>query len=193
MKKSFQLIGALTAICLLSGALLAFVHGATKERIAAVAQARTDAAASDVLPTHAVVLAPIDVTHKNQTYRFRPAQKEDGSLAGFAIEMRSQAGYGGEIRMMLGIDATGTTTGLAILPGHKETPGLGAKITEDSFRKKFVNRSLLKTKWAVKKDGGEIDEITAATISSRAVSEAVASAAKAYAANQDKLTSGEKH
>jgi electron transport complex protein RnfG len=187
MKNSFQLIGSLTVICLISGALLAFVHSATSEKIAEVAQARTDAAASDVLPPHASVLEPIDIVYENQTYRFRPANTEDGSLAGFAIEMRSQAGYGGEIRMMLGIDAKGHTTGLAILPGHKETPGLGAKITEPAFQNAFTNKPLLETKWAVVKDGGVIDEITAATISSRAVTEAVASAAKAFSANQDKL------
>ena len=180
MKHSLQLIGSLTVICVISGALLAFVYGATSERIAAVAQIRTEAAAAQVLPPHDAVQDPIAVTHENHTYLFRPARTAAGALAGFAIQLTTHAGYGGEIRMMLGIAPDGTTTGLAILPGHKETPGLGAKITETAFRKRFEDKSLASTNWQVRKDGGAIDEITAATISSRAVTDAIAAAARAF-------------
>jgi len=180
MKTSLQLIGSLTLICLLSGALLAFVYGATAERIAAVAQIRTEAAAAQVLPPHNTVEEPIEITHETNTYRFRPARKEDGTLAGFAIQLTTSAGYGGEIRMMLGIDPDGTTTGLVILPGHKETPGLGAKITEAGFLQRFQNKPLAGTNWQVSKDGGAIDEITAATISSCAVTDAIAAAARVF-------------
>jgi electron transport complex protein RnfG len=58
--------------------------------------------------------------------------------------------------------------GIEIL-SHLETPGLGAKIREAKFKDRFENRNLSNTAWAVKKDGGDIDGITGATISSRAV------------------------
>ncbi|MFU8780341.1 MAG: RnfABCDGE type electron transport complex subunit G [Kiritimatiellia bacterium] len=188
MKTSFQLIGSLTIICVLSGALLAFVNGATYERIAAVAEIRTAAAAAKVLPPHETILDPVLLEHAGTTYRFLPAQTADGTLAGFAVAFATSAGYGGEIRMMLGIDPEGTTTGLVILPGHKETPGLGAKITETGFLARFSGKSLADTAWQVRKDGGEIDEITAATVSSRAVTDAIQAAATAFATHSATLT-----
>lgn len=184
MKTSLKLIGSLTAICIISGALLAFVYGATAERIEAVSQMRTAAAAAEVLPAHDRIADAIEVQHNNMMFLFRPAYREDGSAVGYAVQFATSAGYGGEIRMMLGIDTEGTTTGLAILSGHKETPGLGAKITESSFLQAFRDKPLTTTNWRVSKDGGEIDEITAATISSRAVAEAVQQAAAAFDANR---------
>jgi len=51
---------------------------------------------------------------------------------------------------------------------HKETPGLGDNMKKEDFKKQFRGRSLANTRWAVKKDGGDIDALTAATITSRA-------------------------
>jgi len=188
MKTTFQLIGSLTLICVISGALLAFVYGATSERIAAVAQLRTEAAAAQVLPPHESIGDAITITHEDTTYEFQPARTADGTRAGFVVQLASNAGYGGEIRMMLGLDPEGMTTGLVILPGHKETPGLGAKITEPAFRRRFEGQPLATTTWQVRKDGGEIDEITAATISSRAVTDAIAAVARAFEAHRAIIT-----
>jgi Na+-translocating ferredoxin:NAD+ oxidoreductase subunit G len=188
MKTSFQLIGTLTLICLISGALLAFVNGATYERIAAVAEMRATAAAAKVLPPHESILDAVSLEHGGIQYRVRPAQTAEGQLAGFAVAFATSAGYGGEIRMMLGISPEGQTTGLVILPGHKETPGLGAKITEAGFLARFKDKSLANSIWKVRKDGGEIDEITAATVSSRAVTEAIQAAATTFAEHQAQLT-----
>ena len=191
MKHALKLIGSLTAICLISGALLAFVYEATAERIEAVAQMRIAAAAAQVLPTHDRIDDEIEIQHENSVFLFRPAYREDDILVGYAIQFATQAGYGGEIRMMLGLDTNGMTTGLAILPGHTETPGLGAKITESSFLQSFRNKPIAATNWRVAKDGGEIDEITAATISSRAVADAVNSVSKVFKEHQAMLTGGQ--
>ena len=190
MKNSLKLIGTLTAICVIAGALLAFVHGATAERIEAVAQMRTAAAAAEVLPAHDRIEDAIELEHNNQRYRFSPAYRNEADLVGYAIQFSTSAGYGGEIRMMLGLDVDGMTTGLVILPGHTETPGLGAKITEASFLKAFRDQPIADTNWRVKKDGGEIDEITAATISSRAVADAVKQLAEAFEAHRSMLREG---
>ncbi len=191
MKHALKLIGSLTAICLISGALLAFVYGATAERIEAVAQMRIAAAAAQVLPPHDRIEDEIEIQHENSVFLFRPAYRDDDSLVGYAIQFATREGYGGEIRMMLGLDTSGMTTGLAILPGHTETPGLGAKITEPAFLQSFRNKSLHATNWRVAKDGGEIDEITAATISSRAVANAVKQVSTVYKEHQATLRGGQ--
>jgi len=86
----------------------------------------------------------------------------------------------------LGINAEDKTEAIAVL-SQKETPGLGANMTGKKFKSNFVQKDIKATKWSVKKDGGDIDQITAATISSRAVSGAVKDAIAAYLANIDKI------
>jgi Na+-translocating ferredoxin:NAD+ oxidoreductase RnfG subunit len=77
-------------------------------------------------------------------------------------------GYKGSIPVMVGVDSTGTITGLLIPRSElKETPGLGMKVADSSFRARFTGRTAADLK--LKKDGGEIDAISGATVSSRAV------------------------
>lgn len=183
MKQSLSLILSLTLICVISGAVLAFVHAATADRIAASAQQRTLAAVQQVLPPHDSILDPIQLETQGETFTCYRARR-NGSRAGAAIEASTQAGYGGEIRLIIGLGAEGQTTGLVIL-AHKETPGLGAKIEDPAFRAGLIGQGMRGTDWRVKKDGGDIEGITAATISSRAVTEAVDRAIKAYLHDQD--------
>ena len=70
---------------------------------------------------------------------------------------------------------------------QKETPGLGAKIDSSGFRSQFAGLPIGDTRWAVKKDQGDIDAITAATISSRAVTEAVKEGLDIYMTNRNKI------
>jgi electron transport complex protein RnfG len=96
-----------------------------------------------------------------------------GKIVGIVFRIFPQ-GYGGPIPITVGLDMKGLVTGVRIAnaaEGLNETPGLGAKILEDDFRGQFVGKtgkSVLLTK-----DGGKIDAITAATISSRAVCKGV--------------------
>jgi electron transport complex protein RnfG len=92
-----------------------------------------------------------------------------GNLLGIAFRVFPQ-GYGGPIPITVGIDLKNKITGVKIASaaeGLKETPGLGAKVGEKDFIKQFAGKS--ESEVVIKKDGGEIDAITAATISSRAV------------------------
>ena len=73
---------------------------------------------------------------------------------------------------MVGFTGDGKLNGIDVL-SQKETPGLGAKVDTEAFTRQFRGLSLADTKWAVDKDGGDIDGITAATISSRAVVDAI--------------------
>ena len=93
----------------------------------------------------------------------------------FAVTARN--GYSGPIRLLVGIDTDGIVTGLRILE-HRETPGLGDQIDEDrsDWVEQFPGRSLgdpVIDRWRIRRDGGEFDQFTGATITPRAVVEAI--------------------
>lgn len=185
MNETFKLTLTLTLICLISGGILAFADMLTKDRIAEVKREREQTALNAVLPPHdnAAGAAMVKCNHGGRDWTFYIARNKE-IFAGAAVETSSPDGYGGEIRLMLGIDANGKTAGIAIL-AQKETPGLGANIETPAFRSRLADRDLKKTNWNVKKDGGDIDQITAATISSRAVTQSIRAAVEAYLANQE--------
>ncbi len=188
MKEMLRLTLTLTLFCLISGGLLAGVDALTRERIAEVKKEREQTARNDVLPEHDNVPEAVAVSHLDREWEFFVARKA-GAFAGAAVETRSPNGYGGEIRLMVGFGSDGKSTGIAILE-QKETPGLGANIDTPDFRDKLTGKDIEKTNWRVKKDGGDIDHITAATISSRAVVDAVREALDAYMANRQAIENG---
>ena len=116
-------------------------------------------------------------------------------MSGYALQTCTTRGFGPVIHLLVGATPEGQITGVYIL-AHQETPGLGAKITEDQerfprwreecaqqdcsgrrpFLRQFALRRSEACRFQVRKDGGEIDAITASTISSRAVTEAVGEA-----------------
>ena len=99
--------------------------------------------------------------------------KKHGAPVGTAMMVTAPDGYSGNIDVMVGIDRDGALSGVAIL-SHAETPGLGDKITTDTnWLPWFRARTLDNTHWAVKKDGGDVDQFTGATITPRAVTGAV--------------------
>jgi len=191
MKETLNLALTLTLICLIAGGLLAGVNTMTRDRIAEANQARRQAAINAVLPPHdnAPAADTVSVSHNGADWIFSIARRE-GAFAGAAVDTSSPNGYGGEIRLMLGIGADGKTVGIAIL-SQKETPGLGANIETPGFRSRLAGLDILETNWGVKKDGGDIDHITAATISSRAVTDAVKAAIDAFIANRKLIETGE--
>lgn len=177
MKQLALMVLVLSLICTASGLLMAFVYDVTKEPIALAREHRKSKAISDVLPPHdnEPAACAVTVEYGGEKWTFYPA-RQNGKYVGAACEAVSSEGYNGDIRIMVGISADDTVHRIVIL-GHKETPGLGARIAGDAFRSRFEGRSIEETNWAVAKDGGDIDGITAATISSRAVIGAVRAAA----------------
>lgn len=105
---------------------------------------------------------------------------KDGADAGYCVEV-GPTGFGGAVDTMVGIDSDGKVTGISVISASSETPGLGARSTEPEFQAQFAGR--VGTEVAVAKDGGSIDALTGATITSRAVSEGVVAAAQ-FAAEQ---------
>lgn len=113
-----------------------------------------------------------------------PARK-DGNITSVAIKTFSNNGFGGKIEVMVGFLMDGSVNKFSILD-NKETPGLGTKVAEPKFQNQFSGRNPQKKGFKVKQDGGDIDAVTAATISSRAVVDAIQKASDAY----NKLSTG---
>lgn len=116
------------------------------------------------------------------SFEFFPA-KAAGELIGMAIKTKSSKGYSGDIWLMVGFNKQGEIKRVVVIE-HKETPGLGSKLTDKKFLDQFLNRNPASDNLKVKKDGGSIDAITGATISSRAFSEAVQRAYETFQSMQ---------
>jgi electron transport complex protein RnfG len=179
MKDIFRLIIVLTGICIVSAIALAKIYDLTKGPIAHQKRLEVLRAIKTVLPPYDnepdrdFAKLPMGVEKKGEEInRSFYRGKKDGRLIGIAFKVTSSEGYGGTIEAMVGILPDGTIHGVEVL-SHLETPGLGAKIGGAKFKDRFKDRNLSNTKWAVKKDAGDIDSITGATISSRAVIKAV--------------------
>lgn len=117
-----------------------------------------------------------------------PARDDNGKITSVAIKTYSNNGFGGRIEIMLGLLVDGTINKYKVIE-HKETPGLGSKIAENRFSHQFHGMNPGKQIFKVKQDGGEIDAVTAATISSRAVVDAIRRGYNAL----NKLSTGKKH
>lgn len=98
--------------------------------------------------------------------------KKDNVITGYAVNTYSSKGFSGNISLMAGFRPDGTIINITVLD-QKETPGLGTKMGEPSFRDQFIDKNPSEFVLKVKKDGGNVDAITAATISSRAFCDAV--------------------
>ena len=179
MKDILRLIVVLTCLCIVSAIALAKIYDLTKGPIAHQKRLEVLRAIKTVLPPYDnepdrdMVKLPMGVDKKGEEIQgvfYRGAK--GGRLIGVAFKVISPEGYGGSIEVMVGLLPNGTIHGVEVL-SHLETPGLGAKIREAKFKDRFKKRSLSNTRWAVKKDAGDIDGITGATISSRAVTKAV--------------------
>ena len=173
MKDTIKLVLVLTIICAVSSALLAAVYSKTRAPIEAALEIRTAKAASKVMP--AGVSTPERKTVGDVTFF---VATRDAKLAAVAVEGRSKNGYGGEIVLMVGFSADGKLVNYQKLVAN-ETPGLGTKMESDAFKKPLLGKALAGT-WKVRKDGGDVDAITAATISSRAVLECIRDAVGKY-------------
>lgn len=115
----------------------------------------------------------------------------DGKPLGTALETIAPNGYNGAIRLLLGLNHSGSITGVRVLD-HRETPGLGDDIEHDrsEWITHFNGRSialLAPPAWDVRKYGGQFDSFTGATITPRAIVFAIRRALNWYAANRDQV------
>lgn len=177
---------SLTGICLVAGAILAGVNQFTTGPIAATKAAALEEAIKAVTPefnNKPTEEAYMAVTADGDSLKIYPAKK-DGEFIGAAVESNTKKGFSGEIKVIVGFDAEGKLLNYSVLQ-HAETPGLGAKMQEwfrtDKNKQSVLGRKLANGELKVSKDGGDVDAITAATITSRAFLNAVNRAYSAYA------------
>lgn len=183
-----NMILSLVLITAVAGALLGLMYSITKDPIAAQAKEAQVAAIRQVAPpfdNDPEAMADTVVTKHQVTCVVYPALK-DGKLRGAAVKATTNEGFNGEVTIMVGFDADGTVRDYRVLH-QAETPGLGAKMA-DWFRDPKGDRSIIgknpaTVRFYVTKDTGkqgQVDGITAATISSRAFLRAVRDAYKTY-------------
>lgn len=175
MNGILRLAFVLTLITAGAGLILSLVESATREPIAEQRRQETLRALQAVLPPadnspdqDKVMLVIGQDKRGRDVHRSFYRGRQEGAISGVAFEVVAPDGYSGNIAVMVGIDPAGTVAGIEIL-SHNETPGLGDKITLPAFKGIFVGKNLDNADWRVKKDGGEFDQITGATISPRAV------------------------
>ncbi len=111
--------------------------------------------------------------------------RKGGEVIGTAVETFTKQGFSGEFKLMVGFAPDGTIIDIVVVK-HSETPGLGNKMEKgkSDFSLQFMGKNPETFKLAVKKDRGDVDAITASTITSRAYCDAVARAYKAFMESQ---------
>ncbi|MGN0846734.1 MAG: RnfABCDGE type electron transport complex subunit G [Kiritimatiellia bacterium] len=172
--KILSLVLPLTLIAGICAAVLAVVNAVTKGPIANIASLKANAAARAVLPAGTKAIdTRTDPADGAVRIFVGYADDDKRTIAGYAVPGVSGNGYGGDIRLMVGLTPARTVVSYQVLAAN-ETPGLGAKLGDRTFSAQFEGRAATGLK--VKKDGGEIDAITGATITSRAVCGAIADA-----------------
>lgn len=173
------MVAVLFCITLVASAGVGSIYQLTAEPIAAANAAAVTEALRQVLPD-------FDQTSEEQlqidqmpitVYKATAA----GAPVGYAVKSMTKSGFGGAITMMVGFDLTGKILNINVL-SQAETPGLGTKMAEPEnvLLKSVQGRNPAEMNLKVKKDGGDVDALTAATISSRAYVDAVARAYNAY-------------
>jgi electron transport complex protein RnfG len=180
MKEIIKMLVVLTVISGVCGYLLASVRSLTKDRIeeqvllnvkGPAVQKVLANSTNDLIKDRKEI-----VINNNKSIVF--IGKKDGTPWAFAYEV-SAKGFGGNIDVMVGFELKrDVLTGVAITT-HKETPGVGSKVTQDAFTNNFRSKAITE-KFDIKSDGGIIDAVTGATISSRGVCSAVKAAIKDY-------------
>lgn len=161
----------LGGIALVCAALLAVVYIKTKDPISRAIEQKNHNAIAQVSPEFSTMSELKD----NLGYI---TLGEAGDTLAYVINA-SSTGFGGPIRLMVGFRPDGSIYNTAVL-SHSETPGLGAKCTEESFAGQFRNFDTATKKLSVTKDGGDVDAITASTITSRAYCAALENALASF-------------
>ena len=168
------MILSLTVISFCAAACLGFVYELTKEPIALSVLNKKLEAIRQVVPE-------FNNNPNSEMYRLPTGEgdsldiypaKNEGEIVGYAVNTYSKNGFSGNISLMAGFRTDGTIINITIL-GQKETPGLGTKMAEPDFKNQFNDKNPAEFVLKVRKDGGAVDAITAATISSRAFCDAV--------------------
>jgi electron transport complex protein RnfG len=186
-------LAVIAAICT---ALVALTYQVTHERIAANEQAWLEQSLqpalsglffdSGVSESRVTIPAPHELPGSEDAVIYRVYSGDSPVAALLVVSARD--GYAGAIRLLVGIDIYGAITGIHVLE-HRETPGLGDRIesTKSDWVKQFDGRSLgdpVADGWKIKRDGGEFDQLTGASVTPRAIIKAIKETLVYFEANR---------
>ncbi|MBQ2949973.1 MAG: RnfABCDGE type electron transport complex subunit G [Prevotella sp.] len=183
-----NMVVVLVSVAVITGGLLAWVNNVTEEPIRIQDELALSNGIKEVMGVENLKVTSTEdvvntVNGKEQHFVVHKTEDAEGNFIGAAVESMSM-GFSGELKVLVGFDAEGKILGYTVLQ-HSETPGLGAK-ADKWFQKDgkgcIVGRKMDASKpLVVNKDGGDIDAITASTITTRAFLAAVNQAFAAYA------------
>ena len=175
-----NMVLVLAGICLVCSALLGTVYAVTKAPIEASELQKVNSAISAVTPSFDNV--PSEAVRDVEGGRIYTATLA-GEPVGYAVKV-SVGGFGGPLQLMVGFTPDGTVYNTSVI-SHAETPGLGAKIVDENIapREQVKGKQPASDNLTVRKDGGDIDAITASTITSRAFLKGVNAAYEVFKNN----------
>jgi electron transport complex protein RnfG len=191
MKELLKLSIILSVICFGAALALGCIYELTKEPIARQVQLKKQRAVATVFPALAFgkgtegAAAQVCADTSPESCREIVLVSAGERICGIALEAATP-GYGGPIDVMVGLLPDGTISAISII-GHSETPGLGANITKESFYGQFSGLAGSESGLELRKNGGSIDQVTGATISSTAVLQAVNEQVLFFNANRSKI------
>jgi electron transport complex protein RnfG len=192
--KSSITLAVIAAVCT---ALVAVTWRLTQERIAANEQAWLEQSLqpalsglffdSGVSESRVTIPSPHGLPGSEDAVIYRIYSGDTPVAALFVVSARD--GYAGAIRLLVGIDNDGVVTGVHVL-AHRETPGLGDRIesTKSDWVTQFGGRSLSDPQasgWKIKRDGGEFDQLTGASVTPRAIVKAIKETLSYFDANRE--------
>ncbi|WP_370477754.1 RnfABCDGE type electron transport complex subunit G [Tamlana flava] len=184
---------SLLLITLISGFALGFVNDLTIEPKAKAKLEKKINAIKQVLPEFnsnpVEDLIKVKLETATDSIEVYPAFN-NGEFVGAAVTGFSEKGFSGLVKIMVGFNPDGSIKNIAVLE-QKETPGLGTKMKDESFLRQFRDKNPKAYSLKVKKDGGDVDALTGATISSRAFTEATEMAYEVFIKNLDSINKSE--
>ena len=201
MRNSLTL-AAIAAVCT---TLVAFTYRVTDNRIVANQEAWLEQSLlpalgglpfdGDVGDARLTIPAPHDLPGSGDAVVYRVYRGGAPAAALFVVTARD--GYSGAIRLLIGVDSDGALTGVHVLE-HRETPGLGDGIeaSKSPWARQFNGRSLgdpAVERWAIRRDGGEFDQLTGASVTPRAIVKAVRETLLYFDANRDSVFAASSH
>jgi Na+-translocating ferredoxin:NAD+ oxidoreductase subunit G len=189
----FNMVTTLFAVTFIAAAALGFVHDLTKDAIEMAKMKAQSEAIEKVLPVFDKLgeSFKIPVGESGDSLEIFPAYQDD-KMVGMAVKTFTNSGFSGFISIMAGFDTSGNVYGYEVLE-HAETPGLGSKMNEwfrdtEKPNQNVIGKNPEDFRFEVTKDGGDIDAITASTITSRAFLDALVRAHEAYKGNGNAIS-----
>lgn len=177
----YNMLITLAGVTLISATSLGYIYELTKEPITQARQNKNLAAVKQVLPayTNDLLQDKYQLTTPEGTTLDTYIAKQGDSIVGTAIKTYTNKGFSGQVWLVVGFATDGSILNISVLE-HKETPGLGTKMSDKAFLQQFIAKNPDTFSLKVKKEGGDVDAITAATVSSKAFCDAVDRAHKAF-------------